>query len=428
MPTTFLAARWNRQVNDNAQLPDLADRDSGVKTTLPCSELPGANDTVVVMKTGSTELQDKLPVHLRTTLRCFSNHMIFSDFAEQYQNEHILDALEDVDPTIKATHPDFALYRQLQQAGRTSLDPAELSGPVSLPQEGTTGNLGNPGWRLDKWKFLPMARRTLQEYPDKQWYVFTETDTYLFWGTLLAYLAALDPSKPYYLGSQSQIDDVIFAHGGSGFVASRSALTMAVANYTADQEQWETFTADHWAGDCVLGKAFKDSGTSLTWAWPIWQGDKVGTMDYVRVDYGRALWCSPTISYHHLSPSAVEDLWNFEQAWFSRKRANDSLVLRHRDVYAQYILPRTLDSRSDWDNRADQDRGSVSSFDDCRLTCEDDVACLQFSFDHRNGKCLTTSRPNLGDVSSGIQSGWVSERMLEFLDKAQVCGREQWIT
>jgi hypothetical protein len=245
---------------------------------------------------------------------------------------------------------------------------------------------------------------------------------------LLAYLAALDPSKPYYLGSQSQIDDAIFARGGSGFIASRSALTMAVVNYTEDQAKWETYTAGHWAGDCVLGKAFKDSGTSLTWAWPIWQGDKVGNMDYGRVDYGHTLWCSPTISYHHLSPSAVEDLWNFEQDWLSRKRANDSLVLRHQDVYAQYILPRTLDAKHDWDNHADQDRGSVSSFDDCRVICEADVSCLQYSFDHRNGKCLTTSRPNLGDFSSGIQSGWLSERMLESHDKAQVCGREQWIT
>jgi hypothetical protein len=151
-------------------------------------------------------------------------------------------------------------------------------------------------------------------------------------------------------------------------------------------------------------------------------------MDYSRVDYGHALWCSPTISYHHLSPSAVEYLWNFEQDWLSRKRANDSLVLRHQDIYAQYILPRTLDAKHDWDNHADQDRGSVSSFDDCRVICEADVSCLQYSFDHRNGKCLTTSRPNLGDFSSGIQSGWLSERMLESHDKAQVCGREQWIT
>jgi hypothetical protein len=29
---------------------------------LPCRNLPGANDTVVILKTGSTEFQDKLPI------------------------------------------------------------------------------------------------------------------------------------------------------------------------------------------------------------------------------------------------------------------------------------------------------------------------------------------------------------------------------
>jgi len=427
LSTTYLAARWNLAVN-HARISGVANRDSAFETPLPCRELPGANDTVIVLKTGSTELQDKLPVHLKTTLKCFPNYLLFSDFAERYQSEYIIDALEEVDPTIKAAHQDFALYRQLQQSGRTSLDPALLSGPVKLPQQGTSGNLANPGWKLDKWKFLPMARRTLEEHPDKQWYIFTETDTYLFWGTLLAYLAALDSSKPYYLGQQSEIGDVLFAHGGSGFIASRSALTMAVTQYAENKAEWEDFTASHWAGDCVLGKAMKDSGTSLTWAWPIWQGDEIGNMDYGRVDYGHSLWCSPTVSYHHLSPSAVEDLWNFEQDWIAQNRDNNSLVLRHRDVYAQFILPRTREPKLDWDNHADQDRGPASSLDECRVVCEDDVSCLQYSLDYRNSRCLTTSRPNLGEASSGVQSGWLLERMQDFHDKAQSCGRDEWIT
>ena len=34
---------------------------------LPCYNLPGAEDTVVIIKTGSTEFTDKLPRHLNTT-------------------------------------------------------------------------------------------------------------------------------------------------------------------------------------------------------------------------------------------------------------------------------------------------------------------------------------------------------------------------
>ena len=152
-------------------------------------------------------------------------------------------------------------------------------------------------------------------------------------------------------------------------------------------------------------------------------------MNYGRVEHGRTLWCSPTVSYHDLSPSVVEDLWNFEQDWIAKNRGNSSLVLRHRDVYAQFILPRTRDPKLNWDNHADQDRGPVSSFDECRVVCEDDLSCLQYSFGGRDSRCLTTSRPNLGEASSsGIQSGWLPERLQGFYDKAESCGREEWIT
>lgn len=428
MSTAYVCVQWE-PTRDAHRAFTISDRGTFLAEPI-CKRLPGSDETVVVLKTGSTELGDKLPVHLRTTLRCYPNYLIFSDFAERFQEENILDALDEVDPMIKETHADFALYRQLQESGRASLDPAQLSGPTSLPQDSTSGKPTNPGWKLDKWKFLPMIRKTLQEYPDKQWYIFVETDTYVFWSTLLAYLAALDPSRPFYMGSQMQIGEVLFAHGGSGFVVSRPALELAVAQYADSQTEWEAFTAEHWAGDCVLGKVLKQSGTSVTWAWPIWQGANLGQLDYDLVDYGRSVWCSPTVSYHHLSPSAIEDLWTFEQDWISRQQSdsNHSLTLRHRDVYAEYVLPQTSAPKSDWDNYSHDDRGTASSLEDCQRICENDLLCVQYSLNLEYGRCFTASQPRLGDVSSTAQSGWLSERMHAFHDKGRSCSDEGWIT
>jgi hypothetical protein len=68
----------------------------------------------------------------------------------------------------------------------------------------------------------------------------------------------------------------------------------------------------------VLGKAFKDAGVPLAAAWPIWQGDEVGKMNYDRVDKGvRRQWCGPTVSYHHLGVAGIGELWEFEQRWIS---------------------------------------------------------------------------------------------------------------
>jgi hypothetical protein len=394
--------------------------------TLPCKLLPGANDTVVILKTGSTELQDKLPIHLETTLRCYPNYLIFSDYAEQYQGETIIDALEDVDPIFKTAHQDFDLYRQLQKGGRSSLKPSDLSGPASYAQDGTNGKPTNPGWRLDKWKFLPMIRKTLRMYPDKEWYVFVETDTYIFWSTLLSYLAVLDSTQHHYIGAQSEIGDVIFAHGGSGFALSRPALEAAVDSYVENKASAEAFTASQWAGDCVLGKTLFDSGTNLTWAWPMWQGNDNGNMNYSSIDYGKRLWCYPTVSYHHIAPPAIESLWRFEQTKIAQQGEGHSTVIRQKDVFAEYILPQTSKPRLNWNNHADQDRGRTDLVEACRDICEQETSCLQYAYDEY-GNCKVAEQPKLGEVSTVMQSGWFQERMQLFHDKAESCEGEGWI-
>jgi hypothetical protein len=108
-------------------------------------DFPGANDTLVVMRTGSTELQDKLPIHLATTLLRYPDSIIFSDYEEDFENNHIIDALESVNPYLKETSPDFELWRRLKQEGRSILQQDELSGQ-SIWLDFGAGKARNPGW------------------------------------------------------------------------------------------------------------------------------------------------------------------------------------------------------------------------------------------------------------------------------------------
>lgn len=302
----------------NRLLPGLSGNNGGSAATLPCHDLPGANETLVVLKTGAGEIEDKVPIHLQTTFNCYPNTVIFSDFGETFMDHTVVDVLDDVSSDFKESHADFDLYRRLQREGREALAPSELSGPSVRPTD-SNGKPTVPGWTLDKYKFLPMMRKTLEDHPKRKWYVFIEADTYILWSSLLAYAAALDSDNPHYIGGQTWIGDVEFAHGGTGFLVSRRALEMVVAEYVKNKSEWENFASGHWAGDCVLGKAFKDAGVPLAAAWPIWQGDEVGHMNYDRVDDGeRRQWCSPTVSYHHLSISAIRDLWEFEQRWIAK--------------------------------------------------------------------------------------------------------------
>jgi hypothetical protein len=276
-----------------------------------CYGLPGADDVLLVLKTGSTELKHKLPIHIKTTLRCPTDFLVFSDLAENIHGVEVFDALESVNPSIKTKNEDFALWRLMQERGRAALKNTELSGPVN-PQRSEPSKSGNPGWLLDKWKFLPMLNRTLHEFPNKKWYVFVETDTFVWWHSLLEYFKHLDPTKPYYIGGLLGGDDAPFAHGGTGFIVSRPAMEKLVSMISRHQSEWEEFTDGHWAGDSVLGKAFKDSGTNLLGSYPLLQGSPVGNLDWP--DY----WCAPSISFHFISPPVVQDLFSFQEESISK--------------------------------------------------------------------------------------------------------------
>lgn len=111
--------------------------------------------------------------------------------------------------------------------------PHELHGLLNeTMHESWTGREDNPGWKLDKWKFMPMMKWNLLGYPEGiMCYVFMEADSYLIWPTLLDYLKTLDHTKPYNSEAEVWIDSIPFAHGGSCFVVSRPAITNVVEYY-----------------------------------------------------------------------------------------------------------------------------------------------------------------------------------------------------
>ena len=115
-------------------------------------------------------------------------------------------------------HPEFEFYRSLKkykEQGRHDYS--------SLLEDGSGKQKEDaPGWKLDKWKFLPLLDKALER--DARWYLFMEADTYVVWSNLLQWLSMFNPDRHWYLGGPSWFGDHIFAHGGTGFVLSRAAL------------------------------------------------------------------------------------------------------------------------------------------------------------------------------------------------------------
>ncbi|PYH93408.1 hypothetical protein BO71DRAFT_484596 [Aspergillus ellipticus CBS 707.79] len=379
-----------------------------------CPDLPGMEDVLVVMKTGVTESLDKVPIHFKTTLRCVPNYIIFSDFEEEIEGVKIHDALRTMDSVVKDTVADFDLYNRLREQGRAGLDNSDFADEANS----NIGKPNNPGWKLDKWKFLPMVQQALLHKDNAKWYVFMEADTYISWPTLLQWLAHFDPREPHYIGTETQIADVIFAHGGSGFVVSNPAMQLATNEYATRTIELNEYTDWHWAGDCVLGKVLADAGVPLHYSWPILQNSNVGELDEFAKGFYRKPWCFPAVGFHHLSKREIQDLHAFEKR---RRQETDNPVLLHRDVFKELIYPELSNVRDSWDNLSDQEHPTINTFHECQILCAGSRHCAQFVI--RDGICFTGETPRLGVSNPAVRSGWVLSNIDRMIDKAPRCSR-----
>ncbi|KAK6087973.1 hypothetical protein SCUP234_01039 [Seiridium cupressi] len=286
---------------------------------LPCESLQGLEDVFLIVRTGASEALEKLPVHFNTTLRCLpqNSYGIWSDLEETIDCHYVGNALDELSSSTINEHPDFGYYRRLQENGRAGFSVEEMTRWASAPNSASGRN--TLGWKLDKWKFLPLAKKAYRQRPDAKWFIFTECDGYINWTSLLSWLSHHDPSTPY-VGQLMVIGDVVFAYGGASFVVSNNAMKAVTEHYTADAEKYEDFTGHHWAGDCVLGKALKDIEIDFTQAWPTFLGDSPFDVNYNSSVSGpdRHLWCYYAMTWHHLSPFGMREFSAFEEDWNSK--------------------------------------------------------------------------------------------------------------
>ncbi|KAF2277078.1 uncharacterized protein EI97DRAFT_375589 [Westerdykella ornata] len=403
-----------------------------------CSQSPLSDDVLIVLRTGATSSRERVPVHFRTTLRCAPHFVVLSDLDEEIDGHAVHDVLLDVSEDTKRTHEDFKLYHHLQEHGRDGLPQQKVLTTQSGSFKGDYLNTENKGWRLDKWKFLPMIDRAFHSMPDAKWFVFIEDDTYLAWNNLLEYLGNFDARKPYYIGKHLYINNIEFGYGGAGFILSNPAMRKVSEHRSVRIKDYEDFTATHWVGDCAVGKIMEDVKIPLHKAFPHLQGDAPATMDPATVKLNRDAWCYPVITYHHVSPAEIEELWNFEQDWFKRH----DVLLRHRDIFMEYVGPQISAFKPEWDNMSTDkefnahdhgnspdpiEREAWKSFNHCHAVCEANQNCIQFSYEAGSCSISFSFRLGYAKPKERVQSGWMTDRVDElFLKLESKCGIRDW--
>jgi len=211
-----------------------------------CAQLPGADSRIVmIVKTGASESFSKVPTQLQTILRCVPELLIFSDMEQTIAGIHVRDSLDTVLDSVKK-HSDFALYH------------AQKECMVSQADCTRHRDKAKEGWNLDKYKNIHIAEKAYNLRPGYDWYVVIDADTYLFWTTLVAFLARLDPSRKLLLGSITHFKDFPFAHGGSGYAVSGAAMNDFVGRNPGVGNAYDKRVVDECCGDWMFSKAMKE--------------------------------------------------------------------------------------------------------------------------------------------------------------------------
>ena len=396
----------------------------------PNGRLPGGEDVVIVVKTGATEAFKALPIHLSTTLTHTPDFLLFSDHEQQIGQYHIQDSLDEMSEDIMKGNKDFDLYREQKTFMALGQSPEflELKG----------------GWDLDKYKNIHMLAKTWQQRPNAKWYVFIDADSYLVLSNLFRYLDNLDHNKRLYMGSGAVVNDVVFAHGGTGYAISQGAVKHVMEQQPTMAHDIEKMASENCCGDYVIAEVMKKHGIDISNVNPVFQGEPM-----YRIDFHQDKYCKPVVSLHHMRPEDVGDMWTFERSF-----AKPGEYILFQDIFEHFIYPHLKPRRDEWDcmslGHGDEkelppnllDGKRVTVFDNekndtvthtqplsdeekkekvfaaCHDVCKKDKHCLQF----RTWKqeCKTRDKIELGwsvprgrDDIKDFTSGWMMDRVEE---------------
>ncbi|KAJ6018971.1 hypothetical protein N7499_009851 [Penicillium canescens] len=413
---------WTWETRTQFRNTHLDKNNNNQQSETACNSFPSdvLSRVQIVLKTSATENTKRVNTHLTSVTRCISNLLVVSDLETEVLGHKVYDILADISPSARQKIPEFTGYDALQN-GTTDID-------------------GAAGWRLDRFKFLPMIERAKKVNPTAEWYVFLETDTYFVWDNLFRVLEQFDPSVPLYMGSPApgralEGGGVIwFAYGGSGFVLSRAAVDKLVARDVGRygqfvgpsvSDQYLQIVTDDCCGDSVLGTALYEKGIKLSGMWPMFNAHPLDSIPFGDDNH----WCQPVISMHKSLLSDMDGLAKWENG---RNRTNPLL---YADLINYHQLG-DIPEKKGWDNG---DWGGFieppdtlpqhQSLDACRQACHDKDWCMAFTYDNK-GACVFQHSMRLGsskaDLVDQFTAGWDNEKIKKWRSSNQ-CESPQWM-
>lgn len=278
----------------------------------------GSDDVLLILKTGATVLWKRLPIHLTTSLSPERLHpdntVIYSEIDTKIGNHTVIDILAQLAPSIKDSS-SFDVYHAIRDWDSTNQYIEETGLPGD--DEGPPG-----GWRLDKYKFLPLIQHAGTHWPNVKWYIYMEDDTYMFLPNVLLYLSSFDHRKNHWLGGKGDKLGTTFAHGGSGFALSRAAWDQSFGTGGDLVKKYQSFVDEACCGDYALGKVLNDFGVKFgenngdeRWSWGF------NGLPHWTSEFSKENWCEPVLTWHHAHNRDIARYYELERSWDFRVSA-----------------------------------------------------------------------------------------------------------
>ncbi|OAA54696.1 Chondroitin N-acetylgalactosaminyltransferase [Cordyceps fumosorosea ARSEF 2679] len=392
-----------------------------------------------VLKTGFTDDPERMQSQMESCSACFqpSDLLIFSDLDDTYEGHEVIDVLAAL-PKSYHDYEQFKPYfeqKRLRDSGAASRNPAALK--------------AIDGWKLDKFKFLPQVEMAWQMRPNRDFYVFYETDTYVFWDPLLRFLNTLDPDTPLYMGSASpgrQDEfgrDTLFANGGPGYVLSRATVKRLLHRRASPTGFYldPPFAEKHHGlmhdleccGDSALGFAIWQSGIQMSALYPMFAQHALQNLPY---DAMR--WCSPLLTMHKPNFDDMRAVFQ----WEFTTRSND-YAMRHRDLWG-FQKPGKESRRDNWRNdgrgsrRVEGEDVAIATQEECEAHCQSLPECLMWTWrGHDRADCLVSegivrvgeaaAPETTADGQANYTAGWLTERVDEWRSTHE-CNDTLWLS
>ncbi|EDU42810.1 glycosyltransferase family 31 protein [Pyrenophora tritici-repentis] len=353
----------------------------------------------VVLKVASDGASET-KAHLSTVSSCITNLIIVGDREERLGDRQVIDILAELPKSYAKDSPDFQAYLDQKKAH----------------EGGETVKEQQRSFKLDRFKYLPMVDKAYMSNPTAKWFVFIESDVYIFWDTLFRLLSLLDPAQPHYIGEAHKgSEGRHFAYGGAGIIISQGLIKQLIPAKSPGSTEiprenrlsvrFESWVKEDQRGDAVLAYAIQNTtGHKLEAMYPTFASDKLKD-----VTTTRDKWCVPMLTLHQIKPQQMEDLWKWERTRpYNTKPFTYSSFLS----YTHGFLAQGP-SREWWDNLSTapvpNDRPAHRNAGSCGSECAADSNCLQWSYSQT--VCRHADYIKLGDAvdrENGGQGEFVS--------------------